>query len=196
MAVPILRVAGSAALAGLAWAIVFASALTFSGQGRADDAASSSADRAAKADLERLQGAWVCTEMAFNGKDLPVKELKKSALPNDFLCSPIIRGNYWMGTGSDGKSLKRFLSIKLVPGGEPRQIDLIRLDREEVLAGIYKLDGDILTLCVTVDRDTPMRPTRFVTKKDLPMMLFVYERKHPEAGQSTSTPTDRGSDSR
>ena len=127
---------------------------------------------AADGDLDRLQGAWSCTSIEIGGQVVPPKTFASN---KNGLAAPIIRGDVWMEARRED-DLKPFYTIKLNPSADPKQVDLVHADGE-VLAGLYKLEGDTLTFCLTVDKDTPMRPTRFVTKEGLPLMLISYKRK-------------------
>ena len=142
-------------------------------------ASSLNADQAVvQAELGRLQGKWtlVSTELESSPVEFPA-----NAPTDNAILSPIIQGDTWMGKPLN-KELEPFYRLKVNPATDPKQINLIALDRVEDLAGIYKLEGDRLILCWTVDRNTPIRPTQFFTKKDIPVMLSVYKRNGDPAG--------------
>ncbi len=88
----------------------------------------------------------------------------------------IVRGDSWMESRGVGKEPERFLRIKLDSSTDPKQMDLMSDTPKQEFAGIYKLEGDTFTLCLTIDPDSPVRPTRFVTKKGLPVVLFKFKK--------------------
>jgi uncharacterized protein (TIGR03067 family) len=72
----------------------------------------------------------------------------------------------------------------LVRAGRYSQIDLTVYGHSDGLpatgdlVGIYRIDGDSLTLCMTTDPRDRMRPTEFATNKgDGGRLLFVFQRK-------------------
>jgi len=159
--------------------IVLTSAAASTGEAQVGDPpqpASSTAprDEAVRAELARLQGTWTLTYMEIGGEEIP---RKPDASGQAALETPIIQGDSWMEEGPSGKKPELFMNIKLLPSAEPKQIDLVRADLGNCLAGIYKIEGDILTLCVTIADDAPIRPTRFVSRKALPLMLCIYKKR-------------------
>ena len=164
---------------GASW-VALASIITLGGAGWAEEvarvvatpAAPAPGVDAAKADLDRLQGSWACTHIEIGEKLVPPEGYASS---KDGLAAPIIRGDAWMEAKGRG-DLKTFYTIKLKPSADPKQVELVHADGE-VLDGIYKVEGDTLTFCLVVAENVPIRPTRFATKKGLPLMLISYKRK-------------------
>ena len=119
-------------------------------RGTDDDAA------AAKAELARHQGVWVATSSTFDGAKAPeaIARSIRRTVTDDHVT--------WDRDG------KRFAgtSIKLDPSHDPKAIDVIPdggPHRGEPVLGIYKLDGDHLTICMA-GAGKP-RPTKLAAEK-------------------------------
>src|SRR5262245_47189949 len=91
---------------------------------------------AAKKELERLQGTWKFVWQQENGRPR-VADVQTMRM--------VIVGNK-VTTKADGK--ERVGSLTVDPGKKPAEID-IRGEKgdKELLKGIYKLEGERLTLC-------------------------------------------------
>lgn len=127
----------------------------------------------ASKDRARFQGTWKCTQYEFNGKDMPGD-------PGDPAHNPfwkvIFDGDIYYFVEEDGKPSDPIYKVRWNSSISPKQFDLDGIPKQETLAGIYKLEGDTLRICLTIDKDSPVRPTRFATKEGLPLMLFVFQR--------------------
>jgi uncharacterized protein (TIGR03067 family) len=122
---------------------------------------------AAKNDLSKIQGEWVVQQAQRNGKDAPEKARESIKIKIDG--SKI--------TISDAQSVRdETAEITLDPSKSPATIDLkpSRPGGEELVPGIYKLDGEMLTLCWT--KQGGGRPTEFSTKAGDDHVLFVLKR--------------------
>jgi uncharacterized protein (TIGR03067 family) len=119
---------------------------------------------AAKKDLEKLQGDWKVEKAQRGGMDAPANVLEKLTL--------VVKGDSM--TVSEGGVRDEKAAITLDPGKSPAAIDIkpARAGRDTVL-GIYKLDGDSLTLCWAKDG---ARPTDFASKEGSNHVLFVLKR--------------------
>ncbi|HVL11620.1 MAG TPA: TIGR03067 domain-containing protein, partial [Gemmata sp.] len=67
-------------------------------------------------------------------------------------------------------------TYKLDPAADPKEIDAIRTADDQVSRGIYRLDGDTLTVCL--GDGAPNRPREFRTGKDTgPVLLATFRRQ-------------------
>lgn len=112
--------------------------------------------------LARLRGTWVCIEQAGNKPKKEIMLIVDKA------------GGYQMGgTGGDSSDLARIGgvdgTVKLNVGKDPPHIDLV--GSKLTLPGLYKLQGERLTLIVSPDG---RRPTSF-EKGDGAIHVFIKE---------------------
>jgi uncharacterized protein (TIGR03067 family) len=117
----------------------------------------------AKAALDRLVGIWVPVGKTFDGEVLD-QEGDEVAFTR--------REMY-----GDGQLVFRY---ELDPSRNPKQIDLTAGDKQ--IPGIYKLDGDTLTICLTLpddDGNLGERPKRFSAGKGERTGLLVFRRFKP-----------------
>jgi uncharacterized protein (TIGR03067 family) len=123
---------------------------------------------AAKADVAKLQGTWQMTALTDEMGAAPAKELSEWTF--EFNGDKV--------TNSQSKDRKgRSLTYALDPSKEPKTIDMS--DGGLVIEGIYRVDGDDLTIClVTGSRNgkTAPRPPQFKADKSKKYSLFVLKR--------------------
>lgn len=132
----------------------------------------------AKRDLEKLQGTWVLVGAEEKGRVIPEEAARREGE------SVLIKGDRLTMTRK-GRTRGTGI-IRLDPGKKPAWMDLLDPDdKNKVIHGIYKLEGDRLTLCVShkfrANRKED-RPAKFTTKrevnKDLPgLVLGIYHRQ-------------------
>lgn len=121
---------------------------------------------AARRELQALQGEWVAQRFEREGKatDWAAREYVLE-----------IRGDRWIFDGVE----KSVIAVGLDPKADPKAIDLRSLERGRegrVSEGIYRIEGDTLTVCLHLG-DGRQRPTRFEAGADLPdNALVVYKR--------------------
>ena len=119
--------------------------------------------------LEKLQGEWVLVSAVRKGRALDERDIKDTT-------SLVFQG---------AKVTVRFLggdagtaAIKLDPGKRPAQIDVtpdVGPNKGLIHKGIYKIEGDTLTLCHGVGGGP--RPSEFKSTAARPFLLHVYKRK-------------------
>jgi uncharacterized protein (TIGR03067 family) len=121
----------------------------------------------AKKHLEQLQGQWIVQQAQRDGKDAPAEEREKMLIK--------IEGKKLV-IDEPETAREQIAEITLDPSKSPSAIDLKipRLNKGEVLQGIYKLDGDVLSLCWT--RSGGARPSEFATKPGSDQVLFILKR--------------------
>lgn len=121
-------------------------------------------DDPAKADLAKLQGEWAV-------KSITVAEMP---LPGELPGKLVIAGDRFGGLGSD-------MTIRLDPTKTPKEIDLVRGASGQKWLGLYKLDGDTLTLCLAMvekgKAEAQKRPTDFDGKKVQMIVTVVRPKK-------------------
>ena len=119
-------------------------------------------------ELKRHQGTWLVVSFERDGRKTP-KDVTDSIVR-------LVENDHVTWTRS-GKSFAGTTMV-LDPKAEPPTIDLIPDGgpaRDKRVLGIYKLEGDTLTICVA-DPDTP-RPTAFSAPKGSGRTLQRFRRK-------------------
>jgi uncharacterized protein (TIGR03067 family) len=107
-------------------------------------------DTETKKDGEKFQGKWTVASIEENSKPAPADELAKLEVT--------IKGDLFTVKIKDEGNKE--MTIKLDPTQKPRTIDLVpKNTKDKTVLGIYKLDGDTLTICGTEEKKE--RPTEF-----------------------------------
>ena len=107
-------------------------------------------DGETKKDVEKFQGKWTVASIEENGKPAPADELGKLDVT--------IKGDLFTVKIKDEGNKE--MTIKLDPTQKPATIDLVpKNTKDKTVLGIYKLDGDTLTICGTEEKKE--RPTEF-----------------------------------
>ena len=119
---------------------------------------------AAKKDLDKLQGEWKAEKAQRGGKDVAASDLEKLKLT--------FKGDSLTIDVGDARLEKA--AIVLNPSKAPATIDLksVRAGGDTAL-GIYKLDGNTLTICWAKEGE---RPTEFASTSGAEQVLMVLKR--------------------
>lgn len=121
-------------------------------------------DKAARKELKALEGDWVVVRLEAGGKKHEPGAGEQMKLT--------FQGAKWSfpATGERGEV------VALDAASSPRSIDLKKTSgRVMVREGIYKLDGDNLTIALYQGTDKK-RPTGFDTPSDAGTVVFVLRR--------------------
>jgi uncharacterized protein (TIGR03067 family) len=128
---------------------------------------------AVKTELDRLQGHWVMVGREHMGKKATPDDLKR------LKGVMVIEGDKKTGWSDEmgKKENVQETTIKLDPTAKPKTVDKVvtkGIGKGETLLGIYKLDGDQLTICLAVGGKE--RPKEFATTTNGNAMVVVYKR--------------------
>lgn len=124
-------------------------------------------EQAAAKDLKKLQGTWIVVQAEREGQ--PLDRIKGNSL--------IVKDNQFT-VDAKGAELKGDLTLDA--GKSPRRIDFQHQEgmlRDKKWEGIYKLEGDKLTLCYSESDSGKERPSAFATQSGSKRLLIVLERK-------------------
>jgi uncharacterized protein (TIGR03067 family) len=129
-------------------------------------------DEAAKDELKRHQGAWIATSSTFDGQKAPedvVRSIKRIVSDDHVV---------WERDG------KRFAGSKIVLDStrEPKTIDVIPdggRNRGERIPGIYKLEGDMLAICMAAAGQP--RPNELKAEKGSGWTLQTFTREKAQS---------------
>jgi uncharacterized protein (TIGR03067 family) len=118
-------------------------------------------------ELEKFQGKWVPVSTTIDGNALDEDEIKNRSL--------VYKGEKITFLYKDKE--RGTASVKIDPSKSPAQIDTTfgsGPGKGATLKGIYKFDGDMLTICnCGPGKD---RPTEFASKPGSGTLLFVHQR--------------------
>lgn len=123
-------------------------------------------EAADKTDLDKMQGDWKIASAKRDGKDAPpeIKEGKMNVSKNTFT----------MIFTRNGAERKDPIDVKLNEKKSPKQLDFVTKDGTVGNHGIYKLEGNKLTICFARARDP--RPTKFESTEGSKAFLMVLEK--------------------
>ena len=119
---------------------------------------------AVKKDQEKLQGDWILASGERDGEQFPddmVKSLKRFVTGDKFTVN---RDDQTVTKGT----------FTLDPSKKPKAIDLKIEGNDQVIQGIYELDGDTLKLCYAAPGEE--RPKQFGTKAGSGHALVVWKK--------------------
>ena len=125
-------------------------------------------DETVKAELARHQGTWRASTSVYDGQDAPAEIVRSitRTVEKDHVV--------WK---RDGKSFAG-TTIAIDPSRGPKTIDVIPdggKNRCERVLGIYKLDGDTLTICMAAPGQP--RPTALRAEKGSGWTLRTFRRE-------------------
>jgi len=122
-------------------------------------------DPASKKDLNGLQGTWKLVSAMKDGEALPEDKVKNTSI--------VIKDDTFVFPESAEYATSKEGTIKLDATKKPKQMDAF--DREKVMLGIYKLDGDRYKVCFAPTGKP--RPSEFASKPGSGNLLQVWKRK-------------------
>ncbi len=117
-----------------------------------------------KEDQEKIQGTWKVESGEFAGAKNPEQLLKIQL---------VFSGDKIVNKVGDAEKKKGTFQLDATP--KIKTID-VRTD-DQLVHGIYKLDGDALTICV--DESGEARPAEFVSKEGSKVALVNLKRVKP-----------------
>ncbi len=129
-------------------------------------AADNPQDPASKKDLNGLQGTWKLVSAMKDGEALPEDKVKNTSI--------VIKGDTFVFPESAEYATSKEGTIKLDATKKPKQMDATS-NREKVMLGIYKLDGDRYKVCFAPTGKP--RPSEFASKPGSGNLLQVWKRK-------------------
>jgi uncharacterized protein (TIGR03067 family) len=125
-----------------------------------------------KKELKEHQGTWVATSSIYDDQSAPeaiVRSIKRTVTEDHVVWER--NGKRFAGTKIELDPSRNPKTIDLIPDGGPK--------RGERLLGIYKLEGDILTICVAGSGQA--RPEEFKAGKGSGRTLQTFQRERPSA---------------
>jgi uncharacterized protein (TIGR03067 family) len=120
-----------------------------------------------------LDGTYVLFSVEQGGMKVPDEILKKQSEEDRTI---VIKGDK---ITQPNKKDKAPLEIKLDATKTPAEIDTkeTKGDKPETSFGIYKIEGDTLTICMVEDGKVSDRPKEFKTSKDSKAILLTLKKK-------------------
>jgi RNA polymerase sigma-70 factor (ECF subfamily) len=146
----------------LALSVVGTAALVCARQALADKPAAARKDQAPK-DEEKILGTWALESGEDGGQKAPEERIKEA--------KAIFAADGKM-TAKLGEREQEFTYL-LDPSKNPKEFSVTD-DKGRTVLGIYKLDGDTLTVCFARGGD---RPTEFASKEGTTVVLEVLKRE-------------------
>ena len=119
-------------------------------------------------EMDALQGTWLAVAVQDEDRHAPAAVIKQFRL--------VIKGDK-MTFAAEGIGEAREAEFRLDPKQDPPAID-VTYQGGKTVPGIYKLEGDKLTICLPTKIDgKTVRPKSFECKKGSGLGLFVVKKK-------------------
>jgi uncharacterized protein (TIGR03067 family) len=122
-------------------------------------------------DLEQLRGPWeVVQEVLDDG----LNTWKEAGQTRSLVFA---KGILTIGSHGDPKGRK--FQVRLDPNKTPKAIDLTALDGDSAGAkarGVYRIEGNMLKLCIANSEEVTERPTDFVVREGSQLVLWTLRR--------------------
>jgi uncharacterized protein (TIGR03067 family) len=151
-------------------AVISALLLLCGAAASANNQTASPLSKGAKKELERLQGKWVVKEMRVADKKIELTETDPTLILE-------IKGAKWIFTGAEKGEF-----VAIDPTTDPKCYDLKSVEKGrkgQVDEGIYKVDGDTLTVCFNQGKQK-QRPIAFETSPEQPDTILAVLRRVKE----------------
>lgn len=129
-------------------------------------------DPSAADERTRLEGAWTCVKIEIDGEDVKpaLSGSMKQVFEKDTL--KFYRDDEYSGE----------VTFQIDPTKTPKAMDWTYSRPERLKGktrrGIYRLEGDTLTICFNISADREERPSKFETAPGSGHFLHVYQRKN------------------
>ena len=123
----------------------------------------------AKEEMDKLQGEWIMAALEQRGEKPRAMTARQTKLT--------VVGNQWTVTPAAGQGPTRQWKFHVDPTQNPKAIDLaLKVGNNEIIVpGIYKMEGDTLTVCRTQAAGDVERPREFKTTVE-EGMIIVWKR--------------------
>ncbi|MBA4067660.1 MAG: hypothetical protein C0501_28940 [Isosphaera sp.] len=123
---------------------------------------------------EKLDGSWLIVGMEKGGEKLPDEFFKKAPEKERTVR---IAGDKMIAMKGDKEDA---IAVKFDPTKTPMQMTATETKpggKGETTVGIYKVEGDTLTICMVESDKEADRPKEFKTGKDSKAMILVLKRQ-------------------